>query len=132
MLDLRILNEKKKKLFIIVSISFILIYFLFVLIIFYKLDIPNYLLKHFVYSILGMGCLTVINIKFPSVFFNYLTFVAATYYIFTSFGSICFSLIRNDLSAFKNMGALENTEAFIFFTVVGYIFLVKKFTDKDS
>jgi len=132
MFDFRILKKNRRNLFITVSVIFILIYFLFVLIISYKLDIPSYLLKHFVYSLLGMVCLTVVNLKFPSSIFNYFTMVAATYYIFTSFGSICFSLLRNDLSAFQNLGILENTEAFLFFTVLGYIFLVKKDSNKDT
>lgn len=126
MLNLSIKNQKVRKRMVVLSYVFIAIYIIAVSVLFLIMEISNDLLRHFIFSIVGMIGLLILNLKYSGSFLNFLTMVAAMFYIFTSFGSICFSLVRNDLSAFQNLGILENTDGFLFFVVLGYLIFINK------
>ena len=126
MINYNIKTDRARKSLIIISITFIATYVIAAAALFFKTGIPNDLMMHLIFSLTGMTGLLIINIKYPSAFTNFLTLIAASFYLFTSFGNIFISLIRNDLSAFENMGTLANTEGFLVVVVLGFLLFIRK------
>ena len=113
---------------LILSAIFFAIYIIAASVLFLKMQISKDLLMHFIFAIGGMLGLLVLNVKYPSGFVSFLTMIAFLFYVFSSFSGILFSLIRNDFSAFQNMGVLANTEGFLFLAVLGYLIFKPHFS----
>ena len=126
MINYNIKTNRARKSLIIIAITFIATYLIAASALFFKTGIPNDLMMHLIFSLTGMTGLLIINIKYPSAFTNFLTLIASAFYVFTSFGNIFISLIRNDLSAFENMGTLANTEGFLVVVVLGFLLFIRK------
>lgn len=126
MIDFKIKNQSNQNFVLILAIVFIVIYLVSATVLLLKIRIPTSLIIHFINSLIGMAGLLVINYKYSTAFLRYLTLVAAFYYILSSFAGILFSINRNNLEAFNNMGALTNTDGFLVVVVVGYLLFITK------
>lgn len=109
--------------YIIISINFILLYILSLVILSFKIQISIDLLIRFLFSILGMISIIILNSKEKSDFVSFFTIVSILFYLFDSFFSVCYSFIKCENLILKNNSFLSNTEGFIMFTCLGYILL---------
>jgi hypothetical protein len=105
---------------------FILIYFTSALILYLRIDLPNDIIRHLIWSLIGMTGLLVINVKFPAPLWSFFTFIAFTHYTFSSLSNIYFSLFRNNITAFESMGSLANTDSFIVFLVLAFSYFTEQ------
>ena len=104
--------------------SFIFLYLVLVVIMFIKTDFHSSIFQHTFLVLVSMVCLLWLINKTRGGFFKVFAIVSMVYYIVACFSSVIISLIRNNYSAFENMGVLARTEGFLAFTLMSFILLI--------
>lgn len=110
-----------KKQLVAVSMVFFALYVMACIMLLFKYDVTAIVIQHMLFCVLGMICIFLLIRKNTSGFAGFFAITAAIYYFFTSFGSIVYSLIRDELSAFENLGAYARTEIFVFVSVFCFL-----------
>jgi hypothetical protein len=113
-----------KNKYIVLLLVFISIYILTFIVLLFKIQISYNLLIRFIFSIVGMISIIVLNLKEKSNFVLFFTITSFIFYLFDSYFSICYSIIKSENMLLKNNSFLSNTEGFIMLTCLGYILLV--------
>ena len=113
-----------KNKYIVLLLVFISIYILTFVVLLFKIQISYNLLIRFIFSIVGMISIIVLNLKEKSNFVLFFTITSFIFYLFDSYFSICYSIIKSENMLLKNNSFLSNTEGFIMLTCLGYILLV--------
>lgn len=110
----------KNKYIIILSV-FIAVYILTLIFLSFKIQISSDILIRFIFSIVGMISIVILNLKDKTNFVLFFTIISFFFYLCDPFFSIWYSLIKSKNLLLKNDSFLSNTEGFIMFTCVGYI-----------
>lgn len=113
-----------KNKYIIILLVFISLYILTLILLFFKIQISYNILIRFIFSIVGMISIIILNLKEKSNFVLFFTITSFIFYLFDSYFSICYSLFKSENLLLKNNSFLSNTEGFIMLTCLGYILLV--------
>src|ERR1035437_6041635 len=113
-----------KNKYIIGLLVFLFAYIITLILLFIKIQISYNILIRFIFSIVGMISIIVLNVKEKSRFVLFFTITSFIFYIFDSYFSICYSLIKNENLLLQNNSFLSNTEGFIMLTCLGYVLLV--------
>lgn len=113
----------KNKYIVILSV-FISLYILTFILLLFKIQISYNILIRFIFSIVGMISIIILNLKEKSNFVLFFTITSFIFYLFDSYFSICYSIIKCENMLLKNNSFLSNTEGFIMLTSLGYILLV--------
>lgn len=101
----------------------IFFYLVLVVIMLIKTGIEPSVLQHNLLVFVSMGSLLWLINTTRGNFFKMFSIVAVVYYFAVCFSSVIISLVRNNYSAFDNMGVLARTEGFLAFTLVGFLLL---------
>ena len=113
-----------KNKYIVILLVFISIYILTFIFLLFKIPISYSILLRFIFSIVGMISLIILNLKEKTNFVLFFTITSFIFYLFDSYFSICYSIIKCENLLLKNNSFLSNTEGFIMLTSLGYILLV--------
>ena len=104
------------------ALTFFLVVYTILAILMIMMETSNDVTLHVVFSILGIACLAILNsFREQEKFVRFITITAIIYYMFTSLGTIVYSLAKRNISTFSDMGAYANTEVFLFATFFLYL-----------
>ncbi len=117
--------------YIMISSIFILIYSLIFIYFLYKNQTSYDILIHFIFSLVGMIFLVMLNLKEKSNFVLFFTATSFLFYFFDSFFPVIYSLLKGENVLLNNRGFLSNTEGFIMFLGTGYILLILSRRNKE-
>jgi len=110
--------------YIIAFSIFIIIYSIAFIFFLFEINRSHDIIIHLIFSVVGMICLVILNLKEKSNFILFFTIVSFLFYFFDSFFPISYGLVKGENLLINNAGFLSNTEGFIMFSCAGYIIVL--------